>query len=183
MRKKTYNRHSMYTDIAMLEENLTVVIKIKKSLRHPWWLSGPPAGKMDSVLDPGRSHMPPDCWARALEPVSSNKRKHCHEKPEHRNSVTLLAATGDGLQAAVRTQHSHQCSSFALLCLTLLHRQLPELAQTHVNRVGDAIQPSHLSSPSPPAFNLFQHQGLFQWVSSLHRMAKVLEFQLQHQSF
>ena len=64
------------------------------------------------------------------------------------------------------------------------HHQLPELAQTHVYWVGDAIQPSHpLLSPSPPIFNLSQHQGLFQWVSSLHQVAKVLEFQLQHQSF
>jgi len=53
---------------------------------------------------------------------------------------------------------------------------------THVHQVGDAIQPSHpLLSPSPPAFNLSQHQGLFQWVSSLHQVAKVLELQLQHQ--
>ena len=65
-----------------------------------------------------------------------------------------------------------------------VHHQLPEFAQTHVHRVSDAIQPSHpLSSPSPPTFNLSQHQGLFQWVSSSHQMAKVLEFQLQHQSF
>ena len=65
-----------------------------------------------------------------------------------------------------------------------VHHQLPELAQTHVHRVGDAIQSSHpLSSPSPPAFNLSQHQGLFQWVCSSHQVAKVLEFQLQHQSF
>ena len=65
-----------------------------------------------------------------------------------------------------------------------VHHQLPELVQTHVHWVSDAIQPSHpLSSPSPPAFNLSQHQGLFQWVSSLHEVAKVLEFQLHHQSF
>ena len=65
-----------------------------------------------------------------------------------------------------------------------VHHQLPKLAQTHVHQVSDAIQPSHsLSSPSPPAFHLSQHQGLFQWVSSLHQMAKVLELQLQHQSF
>ena len=58
-----------------------------------------------------------------------------------------------------------------------VHRQLPEFIQTHVHRVRDAIQPSHpLSSPSPPTFNLSQHQGLFQWVSSLHQVAKVLEF-------
>ena len=65
----------------------------------------------------------------------------------------------------------------------LFHHQLLEPTQTHVHQVGDAIQPSHpLSSPSPPAFHLSQHQGLFKWVSSSHQMAKVLEFQLQHQS-
>ena len=65
-----------------------------------------------------------------------------------------------------------------------VNHQLQELAQTHVHQVGDAIQPSHpLSTPSPPAFNLSQHQGLFKWVSSLHQVAKVLEFQLQPQSF
>ena len=65
-----------------------------------------------------------------------------------------------------------------------VHHQLPEPTQTHVHRVGDAIQPSHpLSSPFPPAFSLFQHQGLIQLVSSLQQVAKVLEFQLQHQSF
>ena len=64
-----------------------------------------------------------------------------------------------------------------------VHHQLLELAQTHVHCVSDAIQPSHpLSSPSP-AFNLSQHQGLFQWVSALHQEAKVSELQLQHQSF
>ena len=66
----------------------------------------------------------------------------------------------------------------------LIRYQLLELTQTHVHRVGDAIQPSHpLSSPSPPAFNLSQYQGLFQSGSSSHQVAKVLEFQLQHQSF
>ena len=65
-----------------------------------------------------------------------------------------------------------------------VHHQLPEFTQTHVYRVGNAIQPSHpLSSPSPPAPNPSQHQGLFQWVNSSHEVAKVLEFQLQHQSF
>ena len=65
-----------------------------------------------------------------------------------------------------------------------VHHQLLELAQTHVHWVSDVIQPSHsLLSPSPPAFSLSQHQGLFQWVSSSHQVAKVLELQLQHQSF
>ena len=61
---------------------------------------------------------------------------------------------------------------------------LPEFAQTHVHWVGDAIQPSHpLLPPSAPALNLSQHQWFFQWVSSSHRVAKLLELQLQHQSF
>ena len=82
-----------------------------------------------------------------------------------------------------------QFSSVAQSCPTLcdpmdcnmagfpVHHQLPELAQIYVHQVGDAIQPSHpLLSPSPPAFNLSQNQGLFQWVCSLHQVAKVLEF-------
>ena len=93
-------------------------------------------------------------------------------------------------------EYSVQFSSVAQLCLTLcdpmdcstsslpVHHQLPEFTQTHVHWVADAIQPSHpLSSPSPPAFNHSQHQGLFKWVSSSYQVAKVLEFQLQHQSF
>ena len=73
--------------------------------------------------------------------------------------------------------------NYSKLGFPVLHH-LPELAQTHVCWVSDATQPSHpLSSPSLPAFNLFQHQGLFQRVSSLHQVAKVLELQLQHQSF
>ena len=89
-----------------------------------------------------------------------------------------------------------QFSSVSQLCSTLcdpmecsttgppVHHQLPEFTQTYVYWVGDAIQPSHpLSSPPPPTFNLSPHQGLFHWVSSLHLMAKVLEFQPQHQSF
>ena len=60
-----------------------------------------------------------------------------------------------------------------------VHHQLSEFTQTHVHRVGDAIQPSHpLSSPSPPAPDPSQHQSIFQWVNSSHQVAKVLEFQL-----
>ena len=72
-------------------------------------------------------------------------------------------------------------------CSTLglpVHHQLLEFTQIHVHWVGDAIQPSHpLSFSPPPVFNLSQHQGIFKWVSSSHQVAKVLEFQLQHQSF
>ena len=91
---------------------------------------------------------------------------------------------------------SVQFSSVAQSCPTLcdpkdcstpglpVHHQLPEFTQTHVHWVGDAIQPSHpLSSPSPPALSLSKHQGLFKRVSSLHQVAKLLEFQLQNQSF
>ena len=61
---------------------------------------------------------------------------------------------------------------------------IPKFTQTHVHWVSDAIQPSHpLSSPSPPALNLSQHHGLFKWDSTSHQMARVLEFQPQHQSF
>ena len=59
----------------------------------------------------------------------------------------------------------------------LVHHQFPELAQTHVHRASDAIQPSHpLLSPSPPTFNCSQHQGLFQWISSSHHVAKYWSF-------
>ena len=91
---------------------------------------------------------------------------------------------------------SVQFSSVARLCLSLcdpmnhsppglpIHHQLPEFTQTHIHRVGDAIQPSHpLSFPSPPAPDPSQHQNLLQWVNSSHQVAKVLEFQLHHQSF
>ena len=79
------------------------------------------------------------------------------------------------------------CCSITKLCPPVCNPMdygMPEFAQIHVHRVSDAIQPSDpLSTPSPLAFILSQHQGLFQWVSSLHQVAKVLEFQLQHQSF
>ena len=64
-----------------------------------------------------------------------------------------------------------------------VHHQLPQFTQNHVHWAGDVIQPSHLLSSPSPTFNLSQHQGLFKCVSFLHQVAKVLEFQLQHQSF
>ena len=88
------------------------------------------------------------------------------------------------------------CCSFTQLCLTLCNpmdcstpglpvpHHLPKFAQVHVHCIGDAIQPSHpFTSSSPSALNLSQHQGLFQLVSCLHEVTKVLELQLQHQSF
>ena len=100
---------------------------------------------------------------------------------------------GYWIQFPVLYSRTFQFSSVAQLSPTLcnpmdcstsgfpVHHQL---AQTHVHRVSDAIQPSHpLSFPSPPAFNLSQHQGLFQWINSWQQVAKVLEFQFQLQSF
>ena len=91
------------------------------------------------------------------------------------------------LEYSLLTTWSVQFSSVTQLCLTLwdpmvcsmpglpVHHQLLEITQTHVHWVGDAIQPSHpLSSPSPPALCLSQHQGLFKWVSSSHLVARVL---------
>ena len=104
--------------------------------------------------------------------------------------------TSPALAGRFFTTSSVQFSSVTQLCPTLcnpmncsmpglpVHHQLPESNETHVHQVGDATQLSHpLSSPSPPAPNLSQHQGLFKWVSSSHQVAKVLEFQLEHQSF
>ena len=97
---------------------------------------------------------------------------------------------------AQHLNHVNQFNSVTQLCPTLcdtmdcsmsgfpVHHQLLELAQTHVHRVGDTIQPSYpLLSPFPPTFDFSQHQGLFKWVSSLHQVAKLLEFQLQYPSF
>ena len=84
----------------------------------------------------------------------------------------------------IRSVVSDSLRSHGLQYTRPVHHQLPELTQTHVHRVRDATQASHpLSSPSPPTFNLSQHQGLFQRVSSSHQVARVLEFQLLHQSF
>ena len=87
-------------------------------------------------------------------------------------------------------QFSHSVVSNSLWPHGLQHARppcllsTPELTQTHVHWIGDTIQPSHpLTPPSPSTFNLSQHQGLFKWVSSSHQVAKVLESQLQHQSF
>ena len=87
------------------------------------------------------------------------------------------------------------CCSVTQLCLTLhnpmdcrtpglpVPHLLPEFAQVHVHCIGDAIQPSHPVTSSPSALNLFHHQGLFQWVSCSHQVTKILQLQLQHQSF
>ena len=115
------------------------------------------------------------------------------------SQLFALGGQSIGFSASESVLLMNQFSSVAQSCPTLcdsmnrsmsglpVHQQLPDvmsITQTHVLWVGDAIQPSHpLSSPSPPAPNPSKYQGLFKWVSSSHQMAKVLEFQLQHQSF
>ena len=135
-----------------------------------------------------------ECWIKLLHdnslclPFSLN--------PSICNSSLMILLKSKGESSAFVDPRSDQIRSIAQSYPTLcnpmnrstpglpVHHQLPEFTQTHVHRVSDAIQPSHpLSSPSPPTLNLSQHQGLFQWVSCSHQVAKVLESQLQHQSF
>ena len=152
------------------------------ALVPPWWsrLSASPVGGAGSI--PGRR----TAILRAV--LCSWERK----KIERKRNNAAMNIFYINLNLCVYFWFS----SVAQLCQTLcnrtdcstsgllVHHQLPEFTQSHVHWVGDAIQPSHtLSSPSPPTFNLSQHQGLFKWVSSLHQVAKVLELHLQHQSF
>ena len=111
-----------------------------------------------------------------------------------KHSVNLTSEWEQFLAFNTCSAEAWKFSSVSQLCPTLcdpmdcsmpgfpVHHQFPELTQTHVHQVDNAIQLSHPLSPSPPAFNLPQHQGIFQGVSSLHQVAKVLKLQLQHQS-
>ena len=134
------------------------------------------------------------------KPVKKKKKKNLHQNMSRLTctlifGVRLLAQSGGvsyHWSVEFKLPRSSEISSVSQLCPTLcnpkdcsmpglpVHHQFPELAQTHVHWVSDAIQPSHLSLPSK-GFNLSQHQGLFQWVTSLHHVAKV--FKLQHRSF
>ena len=130
-------------------------------------------------------HSSPDfssCKTETLSPLNNNSAF-----PSPRAlATTILVSVSDLISLITSVQFSSVAQSCLNLCDPVdcstpgfpAHHQFPELAQTHVS---DAIQPSHpLSSPSPPALNLSQHQGLFQSVSSSHPVAKVLEHQLQH---
>ena len=139
-------------------------------------------------------------WSLPLKKKLPIQGYHIHFKLQNHiwgsNNLELLLnqLLKMSLQTIILSYFNFQFSSVTQPCPTLcipmdcstpgfpVHHQLPELAPTHVHWDGDAILPSHpLSSPCPPAFNLSQNQGLFQWVSSLHQLAKVLE--LQHLSF
>ena len=129
-------------------------------------------------------------WAKGSPMVTrSNINRKVKETSQKSSVVNFLSRV---LTHLGRLQFSSVAQSCPTLCDPMnhstsglpVHHQLPEFTQTHVHRVGDAIQPSPpLLSPSPPAPNPSQHQGLFQWVNSSHEVAKVLQFQLQHQSF
>ena len=146
--------------------------------RQEYWsgLSFPPPG---NLLDPGIKPMSPVSLALAgrfftTEPPGKLLVR-CHYNAFQFSSVQFSSAA----QSCLTLCDPMDCSTPVLP----VHHQLLEFTQTHVHWVGDAIQPSHPPlSPSPPTFYLSQHQGLFQWISSSHQVAKILEFQLQHQS-
>ena len=139
--------------------------------------------------------MPRDHYDVELAPKHKNNLfgGHLHNSTNHLQNLRPIKPISTALGL---WRYAVQFSSVTQSCTTLydpmdystpglpVHHQLPEFTQTYVHWVGDAIQPSHLMlSPSPPTFNFSQHQGLFKWVSTLYQVAKVLEFQLQHQSF
>ena len=120
------------------------------------------------------STLPRECTSHSKYPFQQHKRQLYSWTIPNGQSVTSVT------QSCPTLCDPMNCSMPGLP----VRHQLPEFTQTHVHWVGDAIQPSHpLSSPSPPAPNPSQHQGLFQWVNSSHEVAKVSEFQLQHQAF
>ena len=157
---------------------ITVKIKIQPIINNVWWVAEGPWSSCHLITDCDNfGQNDKICGPRSFK--------------NHSLKTNLLL-----IWLLLKPFSSAQFSSVTQLCPTLcnpmnrstpglpVHHQLPEFTQTQVHRVGDAIQPSHpLSSPSPPALNPSQHQGLFQWVNPLHEVAKVLEFQLQHQSF
>ena len=100
-------------------------------------------------------------------------------KPTDFTQISPTVLISSVTQSCLTLGNTMDCSTPGLP----VHHQFLESTQTHIYSVGNGIQPSHPLSSPPPSRNLTQQQGLFQWVSSLHQVAKGLEFQLQHQSF
>ena len=162
-----------------------------------------PQGEEPGGLQPMRSHESdmdkPACQAKCQKTNTTLSVHYTSIRSVHSLSrvwlwdTILLPSLKDlDFVCQLKSIRSVQSQSCPILCDPMVcsisdfpvHHQLPEFTQTCVHWVGDATQPSHLLlSPSPPAFNLSQHQGLFQWDSSSHQVAKVLKFQLQHQYF
>ena len=126
-----------------------------------------------------------DCGFQSVCPLMGKDKKLMEASWWERLTEGKICSTGWGCAQFSSVTPCPTCCN-PMNCSTPglpVHHQLPEFTQTHVHQVGYAIQPSHpLSSPSPPDPNPSQQQGLFQWVNSLHDVAKVLELQLQHQS-
>ena len=150
-------------------QKLSSLYLLNAKILVPYWLEKLPEWALVKMQNPQAT------WLHEF--LFSRK---CHWNP---GICIFTIVTGDFM--------SDQIRSFAQLSLTLcdpmnhsmpglpVHHQLSEFTETHIHPVSDAIQPSHpLSSPSPPAPNPSQHQSPFQWVNSLHEVAKVLEFQL-----
>ena len=141
-----------------------------------------PFPSKEGCLPPERPKAPchflGDFWVHPLD--------HLQPASPSKHQVFIIFGQQPKWESLCHLFKSVQSFSHVQLFVTpwTVHHQLPEFTQTHVHQVGDAIQTSHpLLPPSPSAFNFFQHQELFQSVSSSHQVAKVLVFQLQHQSF
>ena len=169
-------------------------IKITQNLLPP--VSIQHGSHLNNQIPEEGTHIP--SWVEECQSLCKNSMREviCGLTTTTGNSLPFTSEKEEILHVLVLVSSSFavQFSSVVQPCSTLhdpmdcstpglsVHHQLLELAQTHVHWVGDANQPSHpLSSPAPPDFNLSQLQGLFQWVSSLHQVTKILE--LQHQSF
>ena len=169
----------------------------------PWHVLWCPGGVLKKQFISPKLGIGPDskqCWQRTSWNRWGNQ-EGLGGRLSSDSALSVLILQSAGLQCGlplinIYPLSSVRFSSVAQSSLTLrdpmnhstpglpVHHQLPEFTETHVYRVSDAIQPSHpLSSPSPSAPNPSQPQSLFQWVNCSHEVAKVLEFQLQHQSF
>ena len=155
-----------------------------------------PATAGDMGLIPGSGRSP---GGGNGNPLQSSCLENSMDRGAWQATVHVVINRHDWAMKHART-HSWRCSkrwwcSVAQSCLTLCDPMncstpglsgphcLPEFAQFYVHCISDAVQPSHPLPPSSPALNLSQHQGLFQWVIYLYRMTKILELQLQYQSF
>ena len=162
--------------------------------RPRWWQANPSAdstskGAGEMMNDNGHIDLCGlECWVEAKKSRVDRGNgnfclsvKHIHIRVGWwRLGLAILSVQFSSVAQSCPTVCEHMNRSMPGLPV---HHKLPEFTQTQVHRVSDAIQPSHpLASPSPPALNPSQHQSLFQWVSSSHEVAKILEFQLQRHS-